>query len=211
MFNLSPHLPEILAAYSILVVGASSPGPSVALLIGIATEQGRTPALMATLGIAIGSMTINIITIFGVELILLHAAWMMTYLRVIGALYLSYLAYGAFKKSLHPPTVEGISVQKRSYGKLFVKGYLLQITNPKTISFWLAIASIGAVEGASFGVVVLFVLGALVISFSGHAVWVVVLSVSRIRQAYAQFRRRIEFVLGSFLAFAAYRLATSND
>ena len=70
MADLTPYLSGIIAAYSILLVGASSPGPSVAMLIGIATEQGRTPALLATLGIASGSMTINVLTTLGVGLLL---------------------------------------------------------------------------------------------------------------------------------------------
>ena len=52
MKDLGIYLPGIIAAYSILVVGASSPGPSVAMLIGLATGHGRRPALVATLGIA---------------------------------------------------------------------------------------------------------------------------------------------------------------
>ena len=37
--QIAPLIPGIAAAYAILFVGASSPGPSVALLVGIATEQ----------------------------------------------------------------------------------------------------------------------------------------------------------------------------
>jgi len=44
MSEITPYLPGIVAAYAILLVAASSPGPAVALLIGIATEQGRAPA-----------------------------------------------------------------------------------------------------------------------------------------------------------------------
>ncbi|MBC7180918.1 MAG: LysE family transporter, partial [Roseovarius sp.] len=97
MTDLALYLPGILAAYAILLVAASSPGPSVAMLIGIATEHGRRPALMATLGVAVGSTTINILTMLGVGLVLSQAAWAMSALRVIGAAYLLYLAWGAFQ------------------------------------------------------------------------------------------------------------------
>ncbi len=97
------YLPGFIAAYSILFVAASSPGPAVAMLIGVATSEGRRPALVATLGIAMGSVTINILTILGVGLILSQVAWAMAILRFAGAAYLLWLAFCAFRKVLHTP------------------------------------------------------------------------------------------------------------
>jgi threonine/homoserine/homoserine lactone efflux protein len=106
--QIAPYLPGISTAYAILFVGASSPGPSVALLIGIANEQGRSPALIATLGIALGSLTINVLTILGIGLFLSQTAWAMSLLRIAGAAYLLYLAYGAFRKAIQPPLLQAI-------------------------------------------------------------------------------------------------------
>ncbi|MEM9239609.1 MAG: LysE family transporter, partial [Pseudomonadota bacterium] len=91
MSDLAHHLPGILAAYSILLVGASSPGPAVAMLLGIATTQGRAQSLIASFGIATGSMTINVLTMLGIGLLLSEAAWAMATLRIIGSAYLLWL------------------------------------------------------------------------------------------------------------------------
>lgn len=211
MTDLALYLPGILAAYAILLVAASSPGPSVAMLIGIATEHGRRPALMATLGVAVGSTTINILTMLGVGLVLSQAAWAMSALRVIGAAYLLYLAWGAFQKALNPPTLRPLNAECRSPLRHFMAGYLLQITNPKAIAFWIAIASIGAVEGAGAGVVALFLVGAFAISFTCHGAWAVALSTGPARAAYAAGRRWIEATLGVFFCFAAFKLAMSEN
>ena len=159
MTELAIYLPGFIAAYSILLVGASSPGPSVAMLIGIATSEGRAPALLATLGIALGSVTINILTMLGVGLILSEVAWGVSAMRIIGSAYLLWLAYGAFKKMLHPPLFQSVAASQRTPLKYFLVGYLLQVTNPKAIAFWVAIASIGATDGGSAGIVALFVGG----------------------------------------------------
>lgn len=210
MVDLAPYLPGFIAAYAILLVGASSPGPSVAMLIGVATSQGRAPALMATLGISFGSMTINLLTMLGVGLILSQAAWAMSLMRLIGALYLLYLAYGAFRRALNPPAFQKIRTGHRSGLRHFLGGYLLQVSNPKAIAFWLAIASIGAVEGAGAGIIALFVLGAALISFICHGAWAVALSADPVRRAYAAGRRWIEAGLGMFFTVAAYKLATDR-
>ena len=179
--ELAPYFPGFIAAYLILLVGSLSPGPSVALLIGIATSQGRPPALMATLGIAIGSMTLNISTILGVGLILSQAAWAMTVLRVIGSVYLLYLAYGAFRKVFTPsPDLFVATSDNKTWLNHLITGYLLQITNPKAVAFWLAISSVRAVEGATAGVIALFLAGGFLISFICHGIWAVALSVTSV-------------------------------
>jgi len=209
--DFAPYLPGFLAAYAILLVGASSPGPAVAMLLGISTNQGRGPALITCLGIATGSMTINALTMLGVGLILSQAAWAMMVLRLIGAGYLIWLAWGAFRKALNPPQVAVAKTARRSGPKLFVMGYLLQVTNPKAIVFWLAIAALGAVDGAPAPVIATFVAGAFALSFTMHAAWAVFLSSSPIRAAYAAGRRWVETALGAFFTFAAYKIATSES
>lgn len=210
MTDFALFLPGILAAYAILLVGASSPGPAVAMLLGISTNQGRVPALVASLGIASGSMTINILTMLGVGLILSQAAWAMSLLRIIGAGYLLWLAYGAFRKALNPPKVNVAQTTREAAPRLFAAGYLLQVTNPKAIVFWLAIAAVGAVDGAPLPVIAGFVAGAFAISFLAHGAWALFLSSRPVRVAYASGRRWIELLLGTFFCFAAFKLATSE-
>jgi len=76
--------------------------------------------------------------------------------------------------------------------------------------FWLAIAAVGAVNGAPAPVVAAFVAGAFVISFAMHAAWALVLSSRPVRAAYAGGRRWIEAGLGTFFTFAAFKLATAE-
>ncbi|MEO0371843.1 MAG: LysE family translocator [Pseudomonadota bacterium] len=210
MTELTPFLPGIIAAYSILLVGASSPGPAVAMLLGISTTQGRGPSLIASLGIAFGSMTINVLTLLGVGLLLSEAAWAMTALRIIGATYLLWLAWGAFSKALNPPMVTAARMDPKPALRLFWQGYLLQVTNPKAIAFWLAIASVGAVIGAGPAVTGLYILGAFTISFAAHGAWSLLLATRLVRAAYAGARRWIETALGVFFIFAAYKIATNR-
>lgn len=210
MADLLPFLPGFLAAFSILFIAASSPGPAVAMLLGISMSQGRAPALITCLGIACGSALINLATLAGVGLLLSQAAWAMQVLRLLGAAYLAWLAYGAFKKAIHPPVLAQRQVAARSARKLFTMGFLLQVTNPKAIVFWLAIASVGATQGGGPLVIALFFAGAFLISFGCHAAWAVLLSAQPVRAAYARARRWVEATLGCLFAFFAFRLATER-
>ena len=204
------YLPGFLAAYAILLVGVASPGPAVAMLLGISLEQGRGAAIVTSLGISFGSATLNILTLIGVGLLLSQIAWAMTAIKVIGAAYLLYLAYGAAKKAATPPKVTIAEVGIESTARLFIKGYLLQVTNPKAIVFWLAIAAVGATAGGGFAIAALFVLGGWIISFLCHVAWSVFLSAGHFRRLYARTRRGVEASLGVFFTFAAFKLATSR-
>lgn len=210
MGTLTAFLPGFAIAWGILIVGASSPGPAVAMLMGLSLGQGRQAALMACVGIACGSATINILTLLGVGLILSQIGWAMMALKFLGAAYLAYLAFGAFKKAVTPPTITAANIDTQSKSALFAKGYLLQATNPKAIAFWLAIAAVGATEGAPLAMLAFFVASCAALSFVCHAAWALALSATPVRDAYQRSRAYVEGALGAFFAFAAVKLATSR-
>ena len=211
MTDILPFLPGFAAAYAILLVAASSPGPAVAMLLGIGLGQGRAPALVAATGIATGSVILNLGTLVGIGVILAEAAWAMSAIRLIGAAYLAWLAYGAFRKaaSATPPPV-AFAVAPAPAWRHFAAGFALQVTNPKAIVFWLAINAVGATHGGGWGVITLFVAGAWCISFGCHGAWALLLSSAPIRAAYARARRWIEGALGAFFALFAFKLATER-
>ena len=210
MEMLLSFLPGFMVAWGILLVGASSPGPAVAMLMGLSLGQSRRAALIACTGIACGSATINILTILGVGLVLSQIGWAMTALKFAGAAYLAYLAFGAFKKAVAPPMINAAAQTQQSARTMFFRGYLLQATNPKAIAFWLAIAAVGATNGAPLGILTFFVLSCAALSFACHAAWALALSATPIRNAYQRSRRYVEGALGAFFAFAAIKLATSR-
>ncbi len=208
--DIWPFLPGFLAAYAILLIGASSPGPAVAMLLGISLEQGRQAALITSGGIAMGSMTLNIGTMIGVGILLSQVAWAMTALKFVGAAYLLYLAIAAFRKAAHPPEITVAEVEPQTWPRLLMSGYLLQVTNPKAVVFWLAIAAIGATEGGGLLIAALFIIGGFVLSFVCHGAWSIFLSAGHFRRLYASARRNVEAALGMFFAVAAVKLATSR-
>ncbi|WP_136442928.1 LysE family translocator [Pacificoceanicola onchidii] len=203
-------LAGILTAYTILLVGTLSPGPAVALLLGIASSEGRRAALTTCAGIALGSMTLNLLTLAGIGLLLSQVAWAMQALKAFGTAYLLWLAYGAFRRAMRPPAVTRVKTGTRGTVARLVQGYLLQVTNPKAVGFWLAISAVGAVTNASLPVIALYVLCGGVISFFGHAAWGFALSSRPFQNAYAAARGKIEAALGLVFGFAAFKLATSE-
>lgn len=210
--GLLPWLPGFAAAYAIQVVSVASPGPGVALLLGLGLSQGRAAALSAALGIAVGAAGLALATTLGLGLLMEQVAWLSTIIRAAGAGYLMWLAIKAWKRALAPTA---IAVAPASGGGGFVRafgtGLAMQLTNPKAIVFWLAIASVGATTAAPVAVVALFVTGAFTISLIGHAAYAILLSSLPFRLAYERGRRWVEAGIGGCLTWFAFRLATDKS
>lgn len=205
------YLPQLALAWSIQLTGVLSPGPSVALILGIATSQGRGAALATVAGIGAASIVLALATVLGIAVLVAQVAEVMTLIRWIGAAYLAWLAYGAFKKALAPPHLDPASVPKAKPGHLAAMGFALHLSNPKAILFWLALAGVGGVGDAPASVVVLFVLGSFLNSIIGHAAWALMLSSAPVRQVYQSARRGVETVLGGFYTAMAFGLATARS
>lgn len=204
------HLPQLVLAWSIQFMGVISPGPGVALILGVATSQGRLPSLITAFGIACASIILSVGTVLGLAAIFAQMADLMTVIRLVGAGYLAWLAWKAFRNAASPPPLDLRPVRLQSAWRTGLTGFLLQLSNPKAIFFWLAIASVGGVGDAPLPIVVLFVAVAFVISFAGHGGYALLLSSGPVRRLHVRFRRWIEGALGCFFLFASYRLATTR-
>lgn len=208
---LADYLPAMITAWSIQLFAIFSPGPAVAMILGVATAQGRRPALILSAGIAAGAAAMATATVLGISALVAEVSWALMVIRMIGAAYLLWLAYKAFRTAIYPPEIHVAEMKTKSAFKGFAAGFILQISNPKALVFWMAIASVGATFGAPLHISAIFIAGAFVQSFLGHGAYAVLLSSSPVRAAYSRARRWIEGALGAFFCFASFKLATARD
>lgn len=207
---IADYLPQFMLAWSILLVGVLSPGPSVMLILGVAMERGRGAAVATALGVGCGSMTLSIATVLGLSIIFAQLAHAMEIVRIIGAGYLFYLAFKSFAKVLNPPPLKAAAPALRSLRRQVAGGFILQVSNPKAILFWLAIAGVGGVGDAPAAIVPLFIFGSFLLSFGVHGAYALLLSSAVVRAGLTRFRRVVEAALGGFFVFAGVKLLTAR-
>lgn len=206
--TFADHLPQLLLAWSVQATGIASPGPGVMLILGVATTQGRSAALRLCLGIGLAAVVMSTAVVFGYATLLAEARMLMIAVKLIGAAYLLWLAYGAFRKAATPtlPTT-GAAPDMARIGAVGL-GFTMQMTNPKAIFFWIAVAAVGGIGQAPAPVIAIFVAGAFAISFGGHAAWAFLLSSGPFRSVYVRARRGVEATLGVVFTLFALKLAT---
>ena len=128
-------------------VASASPGPATLAIAGTSMERGRPAGLAIALGILTGSMTWSVAAAAGVGALMLVNVWVFEVVRYIGAAYLLYLAWGAAKGAVSTKDLATRNV-KGSLRSVYLKGYLLHLTNPKAILFFGSLYTIGVPPGS---------------------------------------------------------------
>lgn len=206
---IAEWLPHLLAGWGVQLIGVLSPGPGVALILGVATSRGRAASILTCAGIAAGSTVLALGTILGLGLLLSEIAWGLTAVKIAGAAYMAWLATKAFKKALDPIDAPVIN-ETRAGSRSALAGFLMQITNPKAIIYWLAAIALAGLSAAPWPIIALFLLGSTSNSFFGHGIWAMALSSRPFLSLYQRARRWVDGVLGAFFAFVAFKLVTSE-
>lgn len=126
-------------------VAGGSPGPATLAISGAAMGGGRAAGLAMAAGVVAGSASWGVASGLGMSALMLANAWIFEVIRYLGAGYLLYLAVKSLKSALKGG---GLAMQSVSVERLFVKGFLIHITNPKAILAWGAIYAIALPAGA---------------------------------------------------------------
>ncbi|MFA8341986.1 MAG: LysE family translocator [Rhodothermaceae bacterium] len=116
---------------------AIMPGPDNIYVLTESAVNGARNGIAISAGLATGLIIHTTLAASGLSLILANSPTAYQIIKYLGASYLIYLAVQSY---LHrKDNVEGETHQSnRSIGKLFGKGFILNITNPKVSLFFLA-------------------------------------------------------------------------
>jgi threonine/homoserine/homoserine lactone efflux protein len=118
-----------------LAVVYALPGPDMALVLQTSATRGMKHGLATAGGLAIARATHVTLSALGVAAVLRSAPWLYDGVRVVGALYLSYVAIQIFRSpafGLDNAACPGTSTTLRS---AMTKGMLSSILNPKALLF----------------------------------------------------------------------------
>jgi threonine/homoserine/homoserine lactone efflux protein len=132
--------PENLLAFTLAsIVLIVIPGPSVLFTIGRALALGRMGGLLSVLGNALGLLPVVGLVALGVGGVVAQSVVLFTIVKVVGAGYLIYLGIQAIRHRYRAADQAGGAVAPRSAWRQLGEGFLVGITNPKTIAFFVAV------------------------------------------------------------------------
>lgn len=115
---------------------ALAPGPDNLFVLTQSAMKGAGKGVVVTLGLCTGLIVHTVAVALGVAAIFQTSQMAFTLLKLIGAGYLLYLAYGAFRAG--PERLDANGDGPGDYRRLYLRGILMNVTNPKVAIFFLA-------------------------------------------------------------------------
>ena len=208
MTDFATFLPGILLAYSVFLVSILSPGPNILAIMGTSMSEGRASGVALAMGVATGSFLWALLTGFGLTAILASYAVVLTVIKIVGGLFLLWLAWKSLQSAMLSDKVATVDANTAAlhWRTYYLRGLTVQMTNPKAALAWIAIISMGLTPNAPSWVVVAIVAGTVVLSLVCHLLYALVFSTPPMVRLYTGARRWIQGVLGAFFAFAGLKL-----
>lgn len=128
---------EFLLTAFIVVI---APGTGVVYTLTVGLGAGRAASLAAALGCTLGIVPHIAATVLGLAAVLHTSATAFQALKLAGVLYLAYLAWGMWREAGGAPVSASPLRQSPAvnHGRVALKGFLINILNPKLSIFFLA-------------------------------------------------------------------------
>jgi threonine/homoserine/homoserine lactone efflux protein len=130
-----PNLLAFVLASVLLIV---LPGPSVLFVLGRSIALGRRGGLLSVLGNALGMLPAIAAVALGVGALVAQSVVVFTIVKVIGAAYLVFLGVQAIRHR-RARAMPDATTAPRSTMRLIAEGFVVGVTNPKTIAFFVAV------------------------------------------------------------------------
>ena len=113
-----------------------APGPDNIFVLTQSALRGKGPGLIVMLGLCTGLIVHTVAVALGVAVIFQTSAFAFSALKFIGASYLLYLAWQAYRAPAEKIKNESSGIVH--YRTLYCRGIVMNITNPKVSIFFLA-------------------------------------------------------------------------
>lgn len=192
-----PSLPHLIAFSVTALVFVVIPGPSVLFTIGRALSVGRREALLTVAGNSIGEALLVVLVAVGLGAVVSASATLFTLIRIVGALYLTYLGVQAIRHRRSLVEAVGPATARSTAMRAIGRGFVVGTTNPKTLVFFAAILPQFAEPSLGHVWLQMLALGAVFPVLGIMNDTCVALGASTFRTWFARSPRRLEIVGGT--------------
>ncbi|WP_309104489.1 LysE family translocator [Microbacterium sp.] len=191
MIPIDSLLAFLVTSVVIIVI----PGPSVLFVIGRSIALGRRAGLLSVIGNALGTIPAVVAVAFGVGAIVASSVVAFTIIKIAGAAYLVWLGIQAIRHR-HASTAASDRAPS-SAARLLRQGFIVGLTNPKTIAFFVAVLPqfVAPASGAVWAQLLLLGLSFQALALVCDSVWA--LAAGTARAWFARSPRRIVALSGT--------------
>ncbi len=195
-----------LSLITLCLLGAMSPGPSLAVVVRHTLAQGRRQGILCALSHALGVTLWALMTLWGLALFIRQWPALYQAITYAGALYLAWLGIKALRSK--GASTQLLSPEATPIGQAARDGFFIALLNPKLALFFLALFSQFVASGLSLTEQWLMSLVAGVIDGAWYASVALLLSHPRVLTRVQRQSLWIDRVSGVVLLGLAIRVVT---
>ncbi|TBR44759.1 LysE family translocator [Marinomonas agarivorans] len=185
---------------------AVSPGPATISNATIAMSRGRKVSLIYGAGLSSGLVFWGLIAASGMGAILQTSVYLLMVLKVFGGLYLLWLAFLSTKAAAQPVSENNAFDVRKGW---FLKGLILNVSNPKTVIAWMAALSVGLTPESNNYAIAAAVSVCIFVGFCTNAMYSFVFSVKSMMTIYQKSYRWVNGVMAGLFSLAGLSLIRS--
>ena len=208
-------LPDLqtLALYAIAcIVLFITPGPDMSLWLAKTVSGGRRGGTAAMLGTQVGCLFHTVFAAVGLSAVLAASATAFTVLKIVGAVYLGWLAVDAIRSG-SALNVRAEASRPTPFWPTFLTGLGINITNPKVVLFFLTfLPQFVAADDPHASAKLLF-LGLFFIAINIPASFLLILGAERVidwLKARPGILRMIDYSFAGIFGFFAFKILTTQ-
>ena len=192
----------------VCLAGASSPGPSLALLLQTIMKDGRRAGVVFGLAHGLGIFFYAVLVVSGVSVALSFVPLLIDFVEICGLFFLMWLAFLMFKSSFGTKKFDTQEDIKNSNSIIWHarSGFLVVFLNPKVAAFFLAIFTQFLESSPTFETKFIMVLTATVIDAGWYVLMSFIMAMPLFMKFLVSNSQRLEFVLGSILSIVSILL-----
>ena len=130
-------LDQIIPFLTASILLTFSPGPDIIYVLVRSMAFGYRQGIVTALGLVSGILIHTCLVAFGVSAIIKQSDSLFLLIKILGAVYLLYLAYQVYKSDPEIAFSSG-GIKQKSMFRLFKQGFIMNVLNPKVSIFFLA-------------------------------------------------------------------------
>lgn len=199
---------SLISAGLAFFVVAVTPGPANLSNATIAMKFGRRTSLIYGAGLSTGLIFWGLVAASGMGAVLQSSLYVLSLLKVLGGLYLLWLAFQS-AKAAKAASLSKADIHIEGNQRWFMRGMVLNISNPKSVLAWMAALSVGI--DANDGLVMLIAATAvcILVGFINNALYSCCFSTAGMMHLYQRFEAWIQGIASALFALAGFGLIRS--
>lgn len=207
---MNTYWPEFLTVVLVHFLAVASPGPDFAVMLRQALYRSRANSLLTAAGIGAGILLHVAYSLLGIGLLIQQSVLLFSILKVIGALYLTWIALQCLRAKAGSVYVEAIKAPAQSRLAALRLGFLTNALNPKATLFFVSLFSVIISPGTPLIVQAGYGVYMALATFFWFSLMTFFFALPGVRKGFNRFGHWLDRLMGGVLLLLAGQLLFST-